>query len=871
MQNRHYNLQTIIDFGTQNRLIELTEDEKQQPTIIFNKLITTLLYEASRHGWVSPQCNMIREHILMMKPDIQGKNKSDYETYILGEELKNKTFYGSYLSDDSDSEEERQYRQKDPLERKKISKHAEKYYERAQLSNITYAKKTRIHQRGELKANGKPASTLFEFDIRQAITWGKKIDKDKAIDDLNSLNDLLSQNKNIEEAVAELTKLAAERGEVFTPFYIAEYRGITHLTSKWNKPSRTAHRKDNTEIGARQYSLSIYKAAGVNLFRDYTTAKQTILNNKNLIENSAEVLKEILLTFREPRPYAYNNYSFSCFSYLLQNLYTEDYDGFHQLIKSDKTLATLLYNDGNPFISMGDTPYHPLKYAYGIKPYAGHEHERLRPRWQSNGRAERPYSGVVYTSLHPITDFTVDGPLHLVSLNRNAEIKLKNELVIIAERESCFPSYLPENRVIHKHIAKYPSFKTENKQINFHKYGLNPELYDKFRDGLLSTHPHTIDHKNMKQLLGEALCSYQETRLIDIARKEAERRKGVLIYRDAFGKFSLKPPIDSINRNTSEMTTEVKAPIKAKQWKRAKIAGQNGRTGQLADEASINAFKDELPETDGHYESATIMTKANHGMSLPTSLLLNAIKNKRYLALKKFLTIPMFIEAINVTFNSETLIGASLLHIAVAENDEQAIKILLETPQCNPHIIAEELPHDKNAGDNSVKFYEKITPSHYAVLRSKNTAAKTLMQHTSVDMTKTCDYINDKHLLLSSNCIFAFLKESKNDEDCIRMAWHQQRFHNIKRIRNNSHLHLAVECGNHAIIPDLLAHQSQSLALQNTLEQTAIELALIKDDFTSANLIESVKLSEDKLTTQLQGLSIADQPEESKNMSHFHP
>ncbi len=261
---------------------------------------------------------------------------------------------------------------------------------------------------------------------------------------LNHLNILLKRKDlHTERALAELTQAAAAEGRELTRFFIAEYRGITHTTTTWNKPSRTAHRRDPNEIGKRQYAASVHNASGISMFRRMKRLRQLFTANPALLDQPAELLREILLTFREPRPYSYNNYRYSSLAYLLQNIYTQDYYGFQHLLAHDPALRDMLLNHSNPFFSMGDTPYHACKYAYGLKPYKGHEGDRLRPRWRHDGKAERPYSGVVYTSLHPITDFTSDGPLHLITLNRRAEIKLQSELIIIAERESCFPGIHP--------------------------------------------------------------------------------------------------------------------------------------------------------------------------------------------------------------------------------------------------------------------------------------------------------------------------------------------------------------------------------------------------------------------------------------------
>ena len=118
----------------------------------------------------------------------------------------------------------------------------------------------------------------------------------------------------------------------------------------------------------------------------------------------------------------------------MQDFYSKDYGGFHAKSKAffdklnsgkDVIITTLeeaillnVNTDRNPFISTSDTPDHALRYAYGSKYYDSFKDLRLRPRWQSNGKAERPYSGKVYLSLHDPLELN-DISNHVPSLNQD--------------------------------------------------------------------------------------------------------------------------------------------------------------------------------------------------------------------------------------------------------------------------------------------------------------------------------------------------------------------------------------------------------------------------------------------------------------------
>lgn len=708
--------------------------------IIGNKLITTLLYESSRHGWDGEIPIELRIQIEYLAPWFIGKNKKDYIEYIQAQETENNTFYGSYLSDDSDSDEEREFSKKDERIRNFHVQNATSLREKAQVKKIFYQKDSKQAKKGDLK-KVTDASRTFNLEKRTTIHYGNHIDANKIQCDLDHLNNLLKSGSSISEALSFLLST----DPTFTIFFVAQYRGITHLTTCWNQPSRKAHRKDQAEINKPQYSASVMVAAGVDIFRSYTTAEHRESVHpaaSKLLKAEAELLREILLTLREPRPYSYEGYTYANLAYLLQAIYTQDYDGFHKLIKTDPLLSCLLLNDYNPFLSTGDTPYHAEKYAYGIKPYKGHEDERLRPRWRWDGKAERPYSGVVYASLHPLSDFTQDGPLHLISLNRAAEIKLKKELEIIAERESCFPAFLSEGRVFLKHVAKYPSFRGPYKQIYLYKYGLDENFYYKLQHKLQSARPHTSEMKAFKKLLGEWLCSYYEVSLIDRARREAEQRGGVLIYRGINGAFSLKPPIDSVNRNHNQITEEVKTPVKNKQQRRTSLSPcTSPEIIQIDNESSAEEVIDSLA-------NLVIEDTANYKASTALSLLINAVREKRHLALAHYLKIPIFLQEINESFNTTDITvllpRVGLLHLAILENNPEAVRLLLQIPRINVNLLPDETEENPYY---DFSFSRNLTPLKLAIDKDQIEIVSLLCKHPKIRLNLSAKYIQDTFLL----------------------------------------------------------------------------------------------------------------------------
>lgn len=672
----------VIKHATEAGYVETNIDDTN--TVLENKLITTLLYQSKRQGWQAQDCVNLRYFLKILNREFQSYSETQFNQYIRAQEAQNHDFYGSYLSDNSDSDEEKEYQELSHDVKSEYKAQANTFQQRGQLSNLFFKKRSGEGARGDIKPLEK-ASSIFNLSDRTTISHGQSVDLRQVRQDLRHLNRLLAEGISQEEA----------QSQVETRFFVAQYRGITHLISKWNKTSRVAHRQDD-EIGKAQYSTSVLKDQGIDIFSDYVEARERMEQNQESLERQAQTLKQILLTLREPLPCSNEHYSYTNYAYLLQNLYTQDYDGFHRLLRQDPLLQAIFPNSVNPFLSTGDTPYHALKYAYGIKPYKGHGDERLHPRWQRNGRAERPYSGITYVSLHPITDYDKDGPLHLISLNRNGEIKLTNELNIIAERESCFPAYMPRERVIYKHVAKYLSFRGPYKQIYDLKYGITPYFYTKLQTMLAHAAPHSKEMTDFKKILGEWLCSYYEVKLIEHARKTAEARGGVLVYRDINGGFSLTPPIDSVNRNTNAMSGHIKSPIKMKQQLRRAMAAKSQIGVRILEKkAEIKNITQNMAEMglsgSGEY---SVFEEGNSGLNIYLSMAINAIREKRYLALQQLLSTPDFAIRLNTLFSIYQLESASLPHITVLRDDAQALQYTFRSHIANMDTEEQTRPED---------------------------------------------------------------------------------------------------------------------------------------------------------------------------------
>ena len=509
----------IFQSAANEKLIEMMPSDTEE--ILVGKLITSYLYEYYRNNKINYE--KLRKYLEKIDDQYSEYSINDFSNEIEAKETYEETFFGSFLSDDSDSEEEKSYNTEKNID-------AHEFGQKAGRSSMYYVNKTKRSEIGDLKISEKDPSSLFNKSTRHLVDR-KTEDMPQIKEDLKKLNKLYSKYQRKE---ITFDQFLIEEKQLKTKFYIAQYRGITYLTTRWSQQQRKAHRRTN-ENELPIFSHAAYKRANLPLNALHDTENQAV--NIQKLTKAANEIKEAVLLTRKKEVYKYGNRSYDSLADLLQTIYTTNYDGFHQLLRSE-LLKGLFPEGANPFVSTGDRPYHALKYAYGIKPYEGHEKERLRPRWQKNGRAERPYSGKIYVSLHPITDYDTGGPTHVPSLNTSGRIVVDN--LIVAEYESTFPGLISENRTIATHVAKYPSFKDEKyNPIYEYKYGINIVLYRQFRKLLQENPPHTPGNKSVKKLLGEWLCAFHEVRLIDVARNAAEMNGGILIYRDIHGNFSL--------------------------------------------------------------------------------------------------------------------------------------------------------------------------------------------------------------------------------------------------------------------------------------------------------------------------------------------
>lgn len=363
----------------------------------------------------------------------------------------------------------------------------------------------------------------------------------------------------LNEAIQNNDTVAIEKITTETKFVVAVSRGITYLTSRWNKPSRMVHRqKDENKLP--QFACGVFSYAGIDIFHDADKSKDHSLSLIELqkLQKRAEIIRKVMLNLKNSGPVAYQGYAFCNLLDLMQHYYSGDYDSIAHILAVVKTFLMenkevtdkidKIIQDESLFISFG-AALHSYNYAFGIKPYKGHEDKRLRPRWRNDGRAERPHSGKTYSVIYPVSLSLLDNANFVPKLSAERRIYVNNE--IVAEEELAFFAYLEAERVYDSIVAKYPSFDhLMYLEIFLERYGLSEPDYEKFKAAILATKPHTIGNKYVKQILGMWLSRFHTRLFYEKALAKAHEAGSLLVFMGNDGLFYFKPQIPSIRNNS---------------------------------------------------------------------------------------------------------------------------------------------------------------------------------------------------------------------------------------------------------------------------------------------------------------------------------
>lgn len=346
-------------------------------------------------------------------------------------------------------------------------------------------------------------------------------------------------------------------------FVVAQYRGLFYSRATFNQRSRAQHRGlDETNRPVFSSSALADGPLGTaGYYYLYGAGRQADLNTyQGLVAYEAQRIREALLALRSQPPQedarvavgrATDNFVPTSMSDISTHFYSQDYDAYHTALAEklgrgeDEEQSPLdplfegLTNAANPKVSTGDVPTHAARYAYGLKPYSGHEHQILEPGYNDMGTPRHPYSGRMYVSLHPLTDYDESGPEQLIELQRQNRINIAQ--VILPERESPFEGMLGPGRVKKQMTAKFPDFSKDYKPVFAEKYGLSEDIFDAFKTALQDTAPGTDERVFVEALLSNYLAMHSEIRAIEAAMRMAGQQGAKLVYRTGPKSFGFEP------------------------------------------------------------------------------------------------------------------------------------------------------------------------------------------------------------------------------------------------------------------------------------------------------------------------------------------
>lgn len=511
-------------------------------------LITTLCYELNRHSMDDPVCQLLITIICDLEQNFNSFDAEQFREYIKGIETNKGTYFYECPSDDSDDEANEAYQASDysctadwTTTKTLVSKIAPSL--KKQLASLE--KKT-VTDEAQYKSRIASISQAFENAARYTPDQSHSAVDAVVREELATLNYYAARDQ-----LSEGLKITS------TNFRTFRSRGLHFRTNEWSQPQRQTYRKQVRQgnhpfLGKSIYSASVYEHAGVTDYNDLLPLTSLKL------EKSARFLHWQMMRLHQQPPYQgqdfkesepdlseklHTDYFFHSLNHQIQQLYTNNYDGFHQLyLPFDmKQSKPIFVNQRTPMVSTAQPQADDsFTYANGGKYYKGSEHSRLRPCYNNQQKASYPYAGAVLVTFHPLSDFARSDVNEIIQLNTRGSCLIDTR--IQHERETSFFSFIEEDRLKFVDIAKYPSFHHEQYlDIQFYKYGLDKADYHSFKRLIETSAPHSDQRRATMFLLGKYLAAFKLLLINHYAQTQAKKNKFVLVYPNRYGTYDLKP------------------------------------------------------------------------------------------------------------------------------------------------------------------------------------------------------------------------------------------------------------------------------------------------------------------------------------------
>lgn len=499
---------------------------------------TRELWEKHTH-----KLNLLREMINFLLPEL--KHYQDFELMNWHKEAVklNGKYFSDDLSEDSDSEDERDFNNK--VDNKRINKYQqiqstfdETFWEKTRR---TTPRKVGLEQTlNDIKLSGKSSITIQKINEAQSkLIYGDNLEKRAT---LNSYEDRKTKK------------------------FIAQFRGINYMNDRWSPMAKRYHYHQD-EVGKTQFTESVLKTLPFDFYTELNDSNDFNHNKKifnNLLALSEKIKQNHQLLSQTNPCIAYSvkpthaPYVFNSASDYLQHSFSNGVSPHLLEIKNlreknPEYWGEHFLNAFNYSIAAGDRPYHSLKYAVGLKEYYQHN---FNVRYNQDGSIINSHAGKIYIILNEVDEFLNDS-----SLNRVTQMyymgKMPMDHHIASELETSFVGNIPGEKIIYQMGVKFPSFNKAYKNIYEIKYGMNKSLYESFQYLIKNTEPESTQREAVINLLKEWLCAYHETLLLEIAQQEASNRNGELTYIDYGNTESQKPDIRPFTKGHNETQNQV--------------------------------------------------------------------------------------------------------------------------------------------------------------------------------------------------------------------------------------------------------------------------------------------------------------------------
>lgn len=515
------------------------------------KLLTIVCYEAIHADEASIEYTMMRAVLDKNYPDYAGKSVVELQKILTGLESEKGAYFDEAPSDDSDADDEVNYHGTSHFLTADVARRRDLY---AGIETILQKQLAKLDTSSRL---GVPEFEKFRKKFHNAFSPAVRYGRTQqpfrvgisakglpsaVHDDIAILNDYNAHGK-----------LAEGLALVRTPFVLAQTRGIHSFIDHWGATNRRKMRRrifeaEHKAHGKPLFSHAVYKRAGIH---DYSDLSE--ITYLRLEKIALHLYQQFMALSQEPIPsdapwVTARKYPCDTFTLQMQQLYSNDYAKFHNeylpWLEEKKHIHT---GKANPCVSTGDIEAdHAAQYAFGQKVYSGHEHRRLRPRYQQDGRPLRPYSGYVVLLLCPLEDYTRGDTHHIPSLVRAAKLMVQQE--VMPERENTFMVKLDSCRMVFMVSAKFPSFHHADYPESYkHKYGISRGLYFLIKKIIAESKPHDTKRRLLDDFLGTYLSAYNQLYLMRYAfeqttdkYQEGSMKHPILLYRDPVGNFSLR-------------------------------------------------------------------------------------------------------------------------------------------------------------------------------------------------------------------------------------------------------------------------------------------------------------------------------------------